>query len=421
MSPTSCARLRDARALAALGLAAGIAVPAALLGGSQAAARPAPDVIPASLSAAGAADEQPACGDRDAKEFPVETRIHDAPKTYASGGGYGTWLLDLTNTTDAPCRALHPVLVLTDEDRRLTAEQIQVKFSEPGHPGTEHRVSWETTDRHEQIGVFGGGGTGASKGTGASGGTGPSGGTDASGDAGDSAGTGDSGDSGHFGDDFLGVTVPAGGTVSVRVQMAFTSDAVPGRVTAHAAVVQRRHQDKAKGGGREDGDWVGESGEYRFVIVDGATGEVPRPERTEPDIGSRTDVPAEPRPRTEASPSASSTPAPTTAPTTTPAPTGTGTAPTGTPTAPGSRAPEPVRTPEPVRPGNPDSSTPPRVDGGGKERPALPPHYGTGRPLPELARTGPELLPWAGAVAALLVLCGGALVAKGRRMRTTAG
>lgn len=38
MPPHSCARRRDARALAALGLAAGITVPAALLGGPQAAA-----------------------------------------------------------------------------------------------------------------------------------------------------------------------------------------------------------------------------------------------------------------------------------------------------------------------------------------------------------------------------------------------
>ncbi|MFE2294387.1 peptidase [Streptomyces sp. NPDC059452] len=380
MSPTSCARLRDARARAALGLAAGIVVPAALLGVPQAAARPGP-AVPASLAAqtadatdaatdtdaeaaadtdtdteavAGAADEQPACGDPEAKEFPIEARIQGAPKTYPSGGGYGIWSLDLTNTTATSCRALHPVLVLTDEDRRLTADQIQVKFSEPGRPGTEHRVSWETTDRHEQIGVFDGGG-----------------------------------------EDFLGFTVPARGAVSVRVRMAFTSDTVPGRVTAHAAVVQRHHQDKAKGGGREDGDWVGESGAYRFVIIDGATGEYPRPEWTGADVGGRTDVPAEPRPRTETS----STP--------TPAPTGTG-AGTGS------------RTPEPVRPGDPDSSAPPRVDGG-KERPPLPPPYATGRPLPELARTGPELLPWAGAAAALLVLCGAALVTKGRRMRRTEG
>ncbi|XMN08803.1 peptidase [Streptomyces griseobrunneus] len=384
MYPTSCARLRDARALAALGLAAGIAVPAALLGGPQAAAHPASLVAG---TAAEAADEQPACGDPGAKEFPIETRIQEAPKTYVSGGGYGTWFLDLTNTTDTSCRALHPVLVLNDEDRKLTADQIQLKFSEPGRPGTEHRVTWETTDRHEQIGVFDGGEPGP----------------------GHTEGSADSGGSDGSDDGFLGFTIPAGSTVSVRVRMAFTSDTGPGRVTAHAAVVQRRHQDKAKGGGREDGDWVGESGEYRFVIADGSTGEVPRPERTgevprpertDEDSDTRTDVPAEPRPRTDAS-SGAPTPA------RTPAPTHTG---------PGKeRAPEPSALPRP------DGSATSREDGGGKERPARPPHYGTGRPLPELARTGPELLPWAGALAGVLVLCGGVLVMQGRRMRRTAG
>jgi len=362
MSPTSCARLRDARALAALRLAAGIAVPAALLGGPQAVAHPTPASLAAGTAADAAADEQPTCGDPGAEEFPIEARIQEAPTTYASGGGYGIWFLDLTNTTDTACRALHPVLVLNDEDRKLTTEQIQLKFSEPGRPGTEHRVTWETTDRHEQIGVF-------------------------DGDPGSTAA-----------DDFLGFTVPAGATVSVRVRMAFTSDTAPGRVTAHAAVVQRHHQDKAKGGGREDGDWVGESGAYRFVIVDGVTGEYPRPEATDEDRDGRTDVPAEPRPRTEPT---SAAPTPTRTHTSAPAPTPTYTGP--------GKDPSPSLSAE--------SSAPPRVDDA--ERPPRPPHYATGRPLPELARTGPELLPWAGATAAALVLCGGALMMKGRRMRRT--
>ncbi|MFI8354484.1 peptidase [Streptomyces cyaneofuscatus] len=364
MSPTSCARLRDARVLAALGLAAGIAVPAALLGGPQAVAHPTPASLAAGTAAEAAADEQPTCGDPGAEEFPIEARIQEAPTTYASGGGYGIWFLDLTNTTDTACRALHPVLVLNDEDRKLTTEQIQLKFSEPGRPGTEHRVTWETTDRHEQIGVF-------------------------DGDPGSTAA-----------DDFLGFTVPAGATVSVRVRMAFTSDTAPGRVTAHAAVVQRHHQDKAKGGGREDGDWVGESGAYRFVIVDGVTGEYPRPEATDEDRDGRTDVPAEPRPRTEPT-SAAPTPTRThtSAPSSAPIPTYTG----------------PGKDPSPSL--SAESSASPRV--GDAERPPRPPHYATGRPLPELARTGPELLPWAGAIAAALVLCGGALMMKGRRMRRT--
>ncbi|WP_460037838.1 peptidase [Streptomyces cavourensis] len=408
MSPTSRARLRDARALAALGLAAGVAVPAALLAGPQAAARsvaPAP-AAPVSLTAAAAAgavaadaaaeEEQPVCGDPDAKEFPIEARIQDAPRTYVSGGGYGTWFLDLTNTTGTACGALHPVLVLSDGERRLTADQIQLKFSEPGRTDTEHRATWETTDRHEQIGVFGGSGPGADS----------------------DSGSGSDSNSGSDSDDFLGFTVPAGGAISVRVRMAFASETGPARVTAHAAVVQRRHQDKAKGGAREDGDWVGESGAYRFVVVDGATGEYPRPEvtGTEED-GGRTDVPAAPRPRTDTSSGAP-----------TPAPTYTG---PGKESAPESGTRPPVR---------PDASASPRSDAdsapdsdsdegsgrresdgsGGKERPARPPHYDTGRPLPELARTGPELLPWAGALAGILILCGGALVAQGRRMRRAA-
>ncbi|MFJ9263382.1 peptidase [Streptomyces bacillaris] len=412
MSPTSRARLRDARALAALGLAAGIAVPAALLAGPQAAARPvAPaPAAPVSLTAGAAAgagagavaadaadagEEQPVCGDPDAKEFPIEARIQDAPRTYVSGGGYGTWFLDLTNTTGTACGALHPVLVLSDGERRLTADQIQLKFSEPGRTDTEHRATWETTDRHEQIGVFGGSGPGSGS------------------------------NSGSDSDDFLGFTVPAGGTISVRVRMAFASETGPARVTAHAAVVQRRHQDKAKGGGREDGDWVGESGAYRFVVVDGATGEYPRPEATgTEEDGGRTDVPAAPRPRTDTSSGAP-----------TPAPTYTG---PGKESAPESGTRPPTR---------PDGSVSPRSDAdadaaadadagsdadedrggrlegdgsGGKERPARPPHYDTGRPLPELARTGPELLPWAGALAGILILCGGVLVAQGRRMRRAA-
>lgn len=145
---------------------------------------------------------------------------------------------------------------------------------------------------------------------------------------------------------------------------------------------------------------MGESGEYRFVIADGATGEIPPPERTEEDIGSRTDVPAEPRPRTDASSGAPT-------PTRTPAPTRTG--------------PGKERAPESSSPLRPDGSATPREVGGGKERPVRPPHYATGRPLPELARTGPELLPWAGALAGVLVLCGGVLVMQGRRMRRTAG
>ncbi|EHM26209.1 hypothetical protein SPW_5401 [Streptomyces sp. W007] len=415
MPPTSCARRRDARALAALGLAAGITVPAALLGGPQAAALPAASA-PASL----AADRQPVCGDPDAKDFPIETRFQDAPDRYASGGGYGTWFLDLTNTTDTTCRALHPVLVLADRDRRLTSDQIQLEFSEPGRPGTEHRVTWESTDRDEQIGVFGGerdarrekaeGGEEGEAGTSTGAGTDPDTGT----------GTGADGS----GDGFLGFTVPAGATVSVRVRMAFTSDTDPGPVTAHAAVVQRRHQDKAKGGGREDGEWVGESEDYAFVIVDGATGgirepeqprsEQPRSERPQPE-NSRSDRPLPERPRSESPDPEHIDPEHIDPERADPERADPG---DGTRTDPGAgREPSPDRDPAPRPPTRPGTGEEGR--GADEEHPGLPPRVGPGRPLPELARTGPASLSWTGAAAGALLLGGTALVRYARRIRRT--
>ncbi|WP_329042921.1 hypothetical protein OG810_22945 [Streptomyces sp. NBC_01693] len=243
------ARLRDGRALTRLGLAAGLVVPAGLLGVPAAIAIP---VTAPAGTVAVAGEALPVCGDPDAEDFPIETRIHGGPDTYASGGGYGTWYLDLTNTTSEPCRSIHPVLVLTDEDRTLTAEQIQLEFTERAHPDEEHRVSWESTDRDEQIGVFG---------------------------------------SGEQGDDFPGFTVPAKRTVTVEVRMAFTSDTRPGKVTAHAAIVQRRSaQDQAEQAGKaSDGDWVGESAAYPFVIVEGG---LDAPE----DTGSTRDAEGDPVP-----------------------------------------------------------------------------------------------------------------------------
>ncbi|MFE9459331.1 peptidase [Streptomyces californicus] len=419
MPPPPSARLRDVRTVAALGLAAGITVPAALLSGPQAAARPGAPALsdPAAGSVAAAAtaavgapplaadavDEQPGCGDPDAKEFPVAVRFQDAPARYRAGGGHRSWVLDLTNTTDATCQALHPVLVLTDRDSRLTAEQIRMEFSEPGRPGAVHRVAWETTDRDEQIGVFGG--EDAPKAT-----------KRAEEEGGGSA------------EPFLGFTVPAGETVSVPVRTAFTSDAAPGPVTAHVAVVQRRHQDKAKGGGREDGDWVGDSGEYPFVIADGATGSTREPETPRTERPPRPDAPARrsgqpesPSPQRSDRPGGPESPAPDRSgpgadPRTDPG-TGTGTGPTD----PGSgRHPSPdPATPSadpalPADPGLPPSDglgLPPR-DGLGR-----PPRDGLGRPLPELARTGPASAAWTGVAAGVLLLGGTGLLRYARRVR----
>ncbi|MFF9685895.1 hypothetical protein [Streptomyces sp. NPDC014623] len=237
------ARLRDGRALARLGLAAGLVVPAGLLGVPAAIAVPV--TAPAATgTVAVTGPELPTCGDPDGEHFPIETRIHGGPDIYASGGGYGTWYLDLTNTTSGACRSIHPVLVLTDEDRTLAAEQIQLEFTERAHPGEEHRVSWESTERDEQIGVFGSGEQ----------------------------------------DDFPGFTVPAKKTVTVEVRMAFTSDTRPAEVTARAAVVQRRTagSDAGQAGEAADGDWVGESAAYSFAIVEGGP-EAPEDTEAVPD------------------------------------------------------------------------------------------------------------------------------------------
>ncbi|WP_406096660.1 hypothetical protein [Streptomyces sp. NBC_01013] len=351
-----------------LGLAAASVMPAVVLGGAAAtsaapqrntAATPTTHLTPASATGAGTADQRPACGDTGATGFPIDTRIHGGPDTYASGGGYGTWFLDLTNTTAEPCRAIHPVLVLTDEDRALTSDQIQLEFSERAHPGVEHRVSWETTDRDEHIGVFGG-----------------------------------------VGDDaFPGFTVPAGRTVTVQVRLAFTSDTSPGRITANAAIVQRQRASGDPAGKGLDGEWVGESEDYPFTVVedDGGgtgsddgmtdvpdeTGEVGKEKESDSRLSGRPDV------------------NPTTGTTGTPRPILSGT-------------PRPVvsGTPRPILSGTP------RPVVSGAPRPVAPGRDPAG--VPELARTGisvPVPVPLSALTVSGLLIGGGAIVIRARRTR----
>ncbi|MCX5100922.1 hypothetical protein [Streptomyces sp. NBC_00439] len=354
----------------ALGLAAASVVPAVVLGGTSVVpASAASSATPVSSPGSTTADQQPACGDPAAKDFPISTRIRGGPDTYASGGGYGTWFLELTNTTTESCRAIHPVLVLTDEDRKLTSDQIQLKFSEQARPGTEHRVTWETTDLDEHIGVFGGTG----------------------------------------GDSFDGFTVPAGRTVTIQVRMAFTSDTSPGRITANAAIVQRQ---RAAGGtagkpGKDDGAWVGESEDYPFTVVEdsdavdtgdtgdtgdtddtsdtsdtsdagvtGETGEVGGTGETPPDTPPHT--PPDTRPDAHR-PGAD---------------TGT-TTDTGTDT-------------------DPDSTTGSTT---GPRPPAEPGRAPADGVRPELAATGPGGVPSAGLTVAGLLIGGGAMVVRARRLR----
>ncbi|AVH58545.1 MULTISPECIES: hypothetical protein [Streptomyces] len=155
----------------------------------------------------------PACAAPDNQDFPIETRIHGGPAAYDTGDDFRTWYIDLTNTTAHACGAIHPIVVLVDEKRVLRPEQARLEFYEGERP---HPVTFETSDQTENVGAFD--------------------------------------------DGFPGFTVEAGRTLTVKVRLAVTSDAVaPNDVVANAAVVQRH---------KDDGDWVGQSNDYRFRIED---------------------------------------------------------------------------------------------------------------------------------------------------------
>ncbi|MGW7254966.1 hypothetical protein [Streptomyces sp. NPDC054834] len=150
------------------------------------------------------------CAGSEERDFPLGARIHGGPTSYEAGGGFGTWYIDLTNTTDRACTAVHPVVVLVDEKRALKPEQARMEFYDGPRA---HPVHFESTDEDELVGAFD--------------------------------------------DGFPGFAVGPGKTVSVKVRLTLTSDAVPNQVTAKAAVVERRG---------DDGEWLGESGDYRFGI-----------------------------------------------------------------------------------------------------------------------------------------------------------
>ncbi|MFC8430799.1 hypothetical protein [Streptomyces sp. NPDC057253] len=146
----------------------------------------------------------------DRSDFPITTRLHGGPATYVPGGGFGTWYLDLTNTTTRTRTDIHPVVVLVDDRRALEPGQPHLEFydGERAHP-----VRFEKTDADELVGAFD--------------------------------------------DGFPGFTVAPGKTLTVRIRLALTADTAPNDVTVNASVVQR-HDD--------DGDWVGQSNDYRFGI-----------------------------------------------------------------------------------------------------------------------------------------------------------
>ncbi|MFJ2741654.1 hypothetical protein ACIO3O_18545 [Streptomyces sp. NPDC087440] len=165
----------------------------------------------------GTAPADPTCGDPDSADFPLTTRIRQAPATYRPGGDGAEWALDLANTTDIGCPGVHPVLVLVDEARALRPGHVRAEFHAGG---AWHRIPFVHTDRDELIGVFG--------------------------------------------EDLPGFDVGAGQTRTVRVRLGFAEGVAPGDVVANTAIVQRRG---------DDGDWVGQSDDYRFRITNSPEGE----------------------------------------------------------------------------------------------------------------------------------------------------
>ncbi|WP_406861142.1 hypothetical protein ABZO31_12025 [Streptomyces sp. HUAS MG47] len=169
-------------------------------------------------------DQPPACGKVSDPEFPIDTRIHGGPAVYRPGERFATWNVDLTNTTDEACDSVHPVLALTDRDRVLRPTQIRFDFYD-AHARRWRPVTFEGTEEDENVGVFD--------------------------------------------DGFPGFAVPAGRTLTIPVRLAFRAGTAPNEVVANAAIVQRRG---------DDGDWVGESDDYRLVIG-GASGPATPPKR----------------------------------------------------------------------------------------------------------------------------------------------
>ncbi|WP_051804907.1 hypothetical protein, partial [Streptomyces griseus] len=197
---------------------------------------------------AGAVAPAPVCGDASAPGFPLATRIRSGPAEYPAGGAFASWELEVRNTTGAPCAGVHPVLVLTDEERVLRPEQIRLEFWDAGSVRWRP-VVFEATEEAENVGAF----TGTGPPAGTPGTEPPASGTHAPRTGPPDTAPPDT----EPPDGFAGFVVPARRSVTVPVRMAFRADAVPEGVVVNAALVQRRGA---------DGDWVGRSGDYRLTI-----------------------------------------------------------------------------------------------------------------------------------------------------------
>lgn len=249
-------RTRNALALTA---AAALVSPAAISDTAAAVApRAAPHAVLSAQTAALAvpAAPAPACGKATDPDFPIKTRIRGGPATVRAGSGFHTWSVELTNRTREGCDRIHPVLVITAEDRTLTADRVKVEFHDE-EADRWRPVTLERTTEDEFVGVFD--------------------------------------------DGFQGFVVPAGGTVTVRTRLSVAAGTAANRVTVNAAIVQRKG---------DDGDWVGESGDYRFAVLEGEGDE----EREGEDDGVRSASPTPARsagqPTTEPPTAPASAPAP---------------------------------------------------------------------------------------------------------------
>ncbi|WP_262005283.1 hypothetical protein [Streptomyces sp. FIT100] len=190
------------------------------------------------------AAQQPVCGDVRVSGFPIATRITGGPAAFRAGAGPGEFTVELTNTTARPCRSVHPVVVLTGRDHAVTPARVRMEFFDAGG-GTWRQVVVEQTDHGEAVGAFGS-------------------------------------ESRAGGDGFV---VPGHATLAIPVRLAFPAlDTLADSVVANAAVVQRRGL---------DGEWVGQSGDYRFRLLASEEqpyasrppGEELAPTGTQPDIG----------------------------------------------------------------------------------------------------------------------------------------
>ncbi|MEU9706035.1 LPXTG cell wall anchor domain-containing protein [Streptomyces sp. NPDC047981] len=256
-------RLRNALALGVTAATTGTAVLALTVGPSS--AQPGPS---------------PTCGRATDPDFPIDTRILGGPGTYVPGADFRTFEVELTNTTTEPCHGIHPVLALADRDRVLQAGQIRLDFYD-SEARSWRPVTFEGTEEDENVGVFADTPGPAATGPAA---TGP--GPAATGPA----ATGPAATSPAATPalpPFAGFSVPAGRTLAVGVRLAFREGTVPNEVVANAAVVQRQG---------DDGDWVGESGDYRLTIAPARAGESPESEAPAGTAPPRGDTDRLPRP-----------------------------------------------------------------------------------------------------------------------------